>query len=365
MDALIQELIPLYERERARQQPMALAVVLQTAGSTYSKRGAPLLISRAGEYAGLLSGGCLEGDLCVHAQQVIDTGMARQIRYDSRGADAQLFGLGAGCEGALTILVLRVGPEQDWQPLAHFSEALAAGQPTAVGLVVDSTEASSRPGDVLLPGADGDIDTLLAAVTRSREPAWGPTSLQRRIFALPLILPPRLLLLGAGPDATPVVGLAAQLGWTVAVYDHRPALADVGRFPGAARVLLGRPDALATHVTLGEFDAVVVMSHHLDSDATYLRALAASTVRFVGLLGPAPRREKLRSLLGAEFAALAGRLRSPVGLALGGRASASVALAIVAEVHAWWHGCSGESLAGRSGEWLSPPSRARVAAWHP
>lgn len=111
MDALINELMPLYERERATQRPMALAVVLQTAGSTYSKRGAPLLITREGDYSGLLSGGCLEGDLCMHAREVIDSGTARQVSYDSRGPDDELFGLGAGCEGAMSIFLIRVGPE--------------------------------------------------------------------------------------------------------------------------------------------------------------------------------------------------------------------------------------------------------------
>jgi xanthine/CO dehydrogenase XdhC/CoxF family maturation factor len=365
MDALIGELIPLFERERAQQRPMALAVVLETEGSTYSKRGAPLLISRSGEYAGLLSGGCLEGDLCAHAFGVIDRGVARQVRYDSRGPDELLFGLGAGCEGALTIFLLPVGPDQDWQPLAHFRDALAAGRRTAVGLVVDSSDASAPTGSVVLPGAAGPLEALLSEAAHCGQPAWATALTRSRILALPLILPPRLLLLGAGDDARPLVALAAQLGWRVSVYDHRPALAEASRFPGAEGVILGRPEALAATLALDAYDAVVVMSHHLESDAAYLRALAASAVRFVGLLGPAPRRERLRQKLGAEFKALAGRLRSPVGLALGGRASASVALAIVAEVHAWLHGCSGGPLARQGPRPAALPSAARLATCRP
>lgn len=361
VDALIKELMPLFERERANQQPMALGVVLQTAGSTYGKRGAPLLITRAGEYAGLLSGGCLEGDLCMYAREVIDSGRARQISYDSRGPDELLFGLGAGCEGAMTIFLMRVGPEQGWQPLAHFQQALAAHRPSAVGLVVESMDTAPRAGEVLLPGTAGEFDAMLTDFARRGESDWVAPSPRRRVFALPLILPVRLLLLGAGPDAKPLVGFAAQLGWRVSLYDHRPALADASRFPGADCVMLGRPEALQASVFLNSYDAVVVMSHHLESDAAYLRALASSTVRYVGLLGPAPRRERLRKNLDAEFAALGDRLHSPVGLALGGRASASVALAIVAEIHAWLHGCSGGPFAERRTECDSPPSCAPVA----
>jgi xanthine dehydrogenase accessory factor len=83
------------------------------------------------------------------------------------------------------------------------------------------------------------------------------------------------------------------------------------------------------------------MSHHLQSDASYLRVLAASAVGYIGLLGPAPRRDRLRAILGNEFSSLDSRLRSPVGLDLGGRTRASIALAIVAEIHAWLHARTG------------------------
>jgi len=361
VDALISELMPLYERERAANQPMALAIVLHTVGSTYSKPGAPLLVARNGDYAGLLAGGCLEGDLTARAREVMDSGTARQIHYDSRGPDDQLFGLGAGCEGAMTIFVMRVGPEQDWQPLAHFQQALAAHESTAVGLIVESMEARHGAGAVLLQGQAGAFDILLADVARVGRPMWLQCSSQQRAFALPLTLPLRLLLLGAGPDAQPLLGLAAQLGWKVSIYDHRPAYADAARFPGAERVLLGRPEALSASVDIESFDAAVIMSHHLQSDAAYLRALASSSVRYVGLLGPAPRRERLRNLLAAEFAALGARLHSPVGLTLGGRTSTSIALGIVAEIHAWLHGCSARPFAEQAGECRPFRPRSHVA----
>lgn len=361
MDALINELMPLFERERATRRPMALAVVLQTAGSTYSKRGAPLLITREGDYSGLLSGGCLEGDLCTHAREVIDSGTARQVSYDSRGPDDLLFGLGAGCEGAMSIFLMRVGPEQGWQPLAHFQQALAAHQTTAVGLVIESVAATPRPGEVLLPGTATEFDTLLADVAHSGQPEWLPSASPLRVFAMPLILPTRLLLLGAGPDARPLAGLATLLGWSVSLYDHRPAFTEAKSFPAAVSVMLGRPEALPENVDLGSYDAVVIMSHHLESDAAYLRALATSNAPYVGLLGPAPRRERLRESLGAEFAALGDRLRSPVGLALGGRASTSIALAVAAEIHACLHGCSGGPFGERTGARAAPSPRPGVA----
>jgi xanthine/CO dehydrogenase XdhC/CoxF family maturation factor len=130
---------------------------------------------------------------------------------------------------------------------------------------------------------------------------------------------------------------AVRLGWKVTVYDHRAGYADATRFPGAERVVHARADAFGTTLDLAGFEAAVVMSHHLPSDLAYLLALADSDIPYVGLLGPAPRRERLRTELGDKAARLAGRLRSPVGLALGGRSAAGIALAIVAEIHAWLH----------------------------
>ena len=85
-----------------------LATVIRTGGSTYAKPGAQMLIAADGEYAGLLSGGCLEGDLREHARDVAASGEARIVSYDLRSTTDQLFGLGAGCEGAMDILLTRV-----------------------------------------------------------------------------------------------------------------------------------------------------------------------------------------------------------------------------------------------------------------
>jgi xanthine dehydrogenase accessory factor len=86
------------------------------------------------------------------------------------------------------------------------------------------------------------------------------------------------------------------------------------------------------------------MSHHLPSDLSYLQVLSQATIPYIGLLGPAPRREKLLHDLGAQAQQLRTRLHAPVGLALGGRTPESIALAIVAEVHAFLYGATARSL---------------------
>jgi xanthine/CO dehydrogenase XdhC/CoxF family maturation factor len=346
MDFVLGPLLPLFERERAAGRPMALGILVHTAGSTYRKPGAMLLIAQGGEYAGLLSGGCLEGDLAERARAVIDTGQAALVTYDLRHSDDLVWGLGLGCEGAMHILLLRVGAREEWQPLAHLAAAYATHRPTAIGVVTQSRDQGVPLGALLLPPAQATRSALLeppvlaalAAAPRGTVSSLEGAGERWKLLLLPLDPPPRLLLLGAGPDALPVVEFAVRLSWRVSLIDHRPAYAAPAHFPLAERVLLARPEEIAQAVDLGQFAAAVVMSHHLPSDLSYLRALGASSLPYIGLLGPPARRDKLLAELGPQAPHLRPRLRAPVGLNLGGRAPESIALAIIAELQAFLHG---------------------------
>jgi len=357
----IHRLLPLLERCRHRGETPVLATVLRTAGSTYGKPGAQLLIAPSGEYAGLLSGGCLEGDLRERAVDVRTSGRATIVSYDMRSADDELFGLGAGCEGAMDILLSRAGAVESWEPLASLGKAYRSELPAVAALIVESADPAVAPGRTYVetPAAAHAVDAaaeiadwyialraaMRTASTASAHPpevSWFEHEEPRlRALLLPLQLPPRLLIAGAGPDARPVVELAAFLAWRVTVVDHRAAYADPARFALGTEVLELRPHELSAEIPLDRYDAAVVMSHHLDSDLAYLRALAATRVPYVGLLGPAARRERLLRDLGPAAAALQPRLRAPVGLDIGGRAPESIAMAIVGEIHA--------TLAGREG----------------
>jgi len=344
MESSLNSLLPLFEREHAAHRAVALGVLVRTIGSTYRKAGALMLIASNGDYAGLLSGGCLETDLREHALEVIRSGEPRLVDYDTRGGDDLIWGLGLGCEGAISILLLRVGPEQSWQPLSHLVKSLAQRQRTAVGVMVESERPDLPVGAVVLPGStpEGAMQSALESAAAGARPGWFESTAPRcRMFALPLTLPPQLLLLGAGPDAAPVVELAGRLGWRVTLVDHRPAYADASHFPAAERVIQAHPEELPSRLELSAFSATVVMSHHLPSDLAYLRVLSRSAIPYVGLLGPVARRERLLSELESDATGLRGRLRSPVGLAIGGRTPEAVALSIVAEIHAFLHGAEG------------------------
>jgi xanthine dehydrogenase accessory factor len=347
----LHRLLPLFARARQSNEPLVLATVIRTGGSTYAKAGAQMLIAADGEYAGLLSGGCLEGDLREHARAVAVTGAARIVSYDLRSSTDQLFGLGAGCEGAMDVLLSRLSEEDGWQPLPLLEHAYQRGHRVRLAFVTASSETNVERG-LSFPADRTPPDFMLESEPRLREIfatiANAPThsfvrtpTLDIELFIAAFEPPPRLLLLGGGPDARPVAELATFLGWRVTVVDHRSTYLVPVRFPADTKLVESRAADVASAVRLDKHSAAIVMSHHLESDLEYLRALSSSGVPYIGLLGPAARREKLLGDLGDAAVALRPRLRAPVGLDIGGRAPESIALSIVGEVHAFLEGRGG------------------------
>jgi xanthine/CO dehydrogenase XdhC/CoxF family maturation factor len=351
LDAPLGTLVRDYRELRARGAALVLASIVDTAGSTYQKAGARMLIAADGEIRGLLSGGCLENDLRELARDVAAAGNSQLVSYDMRSPDDMVFGMGAGCEGAMRILLQRVGPAEDWQPLEAMACCHDAGRREALATVIESADPDRPAGTCFWEGATTTGVPEPAAVAALRRRALGagrplletlePPTGVLQCLAAPIESPPALLLLGAGPDARPLARLAVELGLRVTVVDHRPAYAEPRYFPGCD-VRCIDADSVAQSVAIGGYAAAVVMSHYLPADEAYLRALARGGPRYVGLLGPSARRERLLASLGHDAAGLRGRLRGPVGLDIGARTPQAIAISIVAEIHAF--------LAGRHGE---------------
>ena len=333
-------LLRFFEQRRERGEALALVTIYETSGSTYSKAGTHMLIDGDGDFHGMLSGGCLEGDLALRAAAVIDAGEAQTVTYDL-AQDDELWGLGVGCDGVMHVFLQALTPANGYQPFEAIAAAMQGDRPVRFAIVIDSAHPEIRPGAAALDAENGArglgiADAAAGQLLRDgKRPALERMVLddnQIRVLAGTIQPPPRLLVLGAGPDAEPVVQFAAELGWRCTVVDHRDAYVASGNFGGAENVLCLPAGALAENLELSRYDAAVVMSHHLASDRAYLEQLAATAMRYVGLLGPAARRDRLLSELGKSAATLAGRLRGPAGINIGGRGPAAIALSIVAEI---------------------------------
>ena len=139
----------MYERARAERSPLVLATVVATRGSTYRKAGAQMLIGSGGRYEGILSGGCLEGDLAAHAASVLETGTPKMVRYDNRGDDDLLWGLGAGCEGGMDVWLVRLDPAANWEPFATLSQCFEQRVRARYAFVLDSAVPALPVGTTL------------------------------------------------------------------------------------------------------------------------------------------------------------------------------------------------------------------------
>ena len=340
-----QKLLSFFDTRRDAGQPLVLATVYETAGSTYSKAGAEMLIESDGIFQGMLSGGCLEGDLALRAQAVLETGEPQRVDYDLRLENEDLWGLGVGCDGIMRVFLQALTPLNGYSPFDAIATLRRGFRRGVIATVIEADHPAAGATAVTngefesVSAPDGDAASELLALARAAleqpESALRTVNLAGTdatvLFAVADPIP-RLLVLGAGLDAAPVLAFATELGWQCTVADHRPGYLQRGDLDAAERTVCAPAASLSDSVELDTFDAAIVMSHHLESDQHYLAALAGSAVPYVGLLGPPARRERLIAALGETARGLESRLHGPAGLDLGGRGPAAIALSIVAEI---------------------------------
>jgi xanthine/CO dehydrogenase XdhC/CoxF family maturation factor len=339
-------LIDRFLASRERGDSMVMVTVYDTLGSTYSKAGTRMLIIDGGGSEGLISGGCLEGDLAARARKVLETHTAMAVTYDLRDESDELFGLGVGCNGLIRVLLQPLSADSAYQPMAAIAGVLLGEHNGGIGTVIESGRADCTAGAAVVVaegivtafGVPAEIEPRFAAGIESA----GVSRVARLVsepdgsvvLYAPLAPIPRILILGAGLDAVPLVNVIAELGWRVTLADHRPGYLERNGFGRAEERHVVRPETLAGDLPLANFDAIVVMSHHLATDREYLRQLAANESTYLGLLGPPARKRRLLDELGDAGRVLETRLRGPVGIDIGADSAESIALSIAAEMQA-------------------------------
>lgn len=336
------KLLNAFDRWAAEGRPLALATVIETEGSTYSKPGAQMLITDDGVFQGMLSGGCLEGDLAERAAAVMAAGTPQIVTYDLGQNDDHLWGLGVGCDGLMRIFVQPLTKSGNYQPFTTMAAAFSGDERQSVLIVLESGNTDLPVGRSCIL-QDGNVvwtdieDRFLQKLTgigaQSAIAEIRTSGFDVRVFNTTIAPPPSILLLGAGLDAEPVVRLFDELGWRVTVNDHRPAYVEAGDFSRAEQVHCLPAAEVGSRIDFNRYAAVVVMSHHLETDRVYLESLSSSKVPYIGLLGPPDRHKRLLEELGDVSDRLRSRVHGPVGIDIGARGPAPIALSIVAEVY--------------------------------
>jgi xanthine dehydrogenase accessory factor len=308
-------------RMHARNEDAVLGIVIGSEGSTYQKPGAMVLLDDNGLRHGVISGGCLEPALEDAARNVRASGRAAAVEFDARGDEDLLFGSGIGCRGRMRLLLLPLPPQA---PLARaLFAALDRGTALRLAFAADQNELGA-----------GRADSVDAEKSVSAQ--WTGAGLAGEVRAaldwrVEIASPPRILLLGAGPETAPLAAIARRLGWFADVVEHRGRWAAFAKAAAVDRLIDLAPEAASAALAQERYDAVLAMSHNYSMDLAWLRFAAAHATGYVGLLGPAARRDALLGELDAESRErLTPRLHAPVGLDLGGHGGAAIALAIAA-----------------------------------
>ncbi len=347
MNHSIAELCRFFESSAQKEAGLVIATILRTEGSTYRKAGARALIDASGRASGMLSGGCLETDLHERAARALARARPERVWYDTRTSEDPIWGIGSGCEGAVDIWLQPELPQTGYPFMRYLQQCLADDLCAQVVTVVGGDARPEELGAHTFRGRAAE-SPLTARLAEELLPSVGDQLRTVRfeertleVFVGALGPPPRLLICGAGFDAIPVHNFAAALGWHVTVFDHRPAYANEAQFPLAARVICARAEELPRHLGPASFDAAVVMSHHLPADIAYLRALVTRPPRYIGLLGPPARRQRLLAEAGSAARDIATRIYGPAGLDIGAGTPEAIALAIVAQIQATLSGKAG------------------------
>lgn len=323
-----------------------LAVVLDADGSTYAGAGGLALFAQAGQ-SGWLSGGCLEPAIAAAASECARDGRIGWMEIDTRDDAALFSGAALGCRGRLRIALLPLAPQpalggvlRAWLA-GGVALRLRIGSASLEGIVAAADPAVEQPDGVRArrveasrpPAVQWHAGSASASATLPADAMPWPAP--RDGWSLHWPAPPEVAVFGGGPESPVLLPLLRALGWRTTLVERRDrwrgfgALADVHRDDTPARVLA---DGLRC-------EAALVMHHAFEDDLGALLALAAHEVGFIGLLGPGRRRDDLFSLLDPTArAALQPRLRSPVGLRLGGQGPQAIALSIAAQLQAWRSG---------------------------
>lgn len=288
-----------------------LATVARTWGSSPRPVGSMMALRNDGRVVGSVSGGCIEDDLIhryttVHGGNGLTEGAPEVVRYGVSADEAHRFGL--PCGGTLE-LILEFSPS--WQSLEDVLVQLDAGRLMRRCLALQSNtvtlEATATPEQFSFDG-QYMINTL------------GPGY--------------RMLMIGAGALAEYLACMALFNGFKVAVCDPRPEYIETWAVSGV-ECIVGMPDDVVRDFAVDLRTCIVALSHDPKLDDLALLEALNSPAFYIGAIGSRRnsqlRRERLIEHFGETQASLE-RLHGPIGIYIGSKTPAEIAVSVMAEI---------------------------------
>ena len=307
-------------------QGVAMATVVATWGSSPRPVGSHLAVNEAGEFAGSVSGGCIEGAVIQEARTAIADGQSRLLEFGV--SDERAWEVGLACGGRVQVHVEKLDPAI-FDRLMH--ERAAKRSVARVFRLSDKTSILLTVDDVVgqLVLSPPQSDALAARLTSGQSGALDDIG---DIFARVYVPAPRLLIVGAVHIAQALAPMATMAGFDVTVIDPRRAFASEARFPDVALTDEWPDDALRRLAPDAQ-TAIVTLSHDPKIDDPALTVALSGPAFYIGSLGSRRTHEmRVARLTGFGLADQIHRIRAPVGLDLGGRYPSEIAVAILGEI---------------------------------
>jgi xanthine dehydrogenase accessory factor len=338
------DLLERFRTAREGERRLAMATLIAAEGASSSIVGAKTFVGETGGILGSVTiGGCLDARAVEAADRVLASDRAEIL--DIALADEDAWDLGLACGGAVRLLVEPVaggdGPHPAADAYAAAQRIIDAGRPALVvrpldgaglRLVIDAD--GTCTGTLGSAATDARVSALAAAHRDAAPGVLRDAADGASYFVESFATPVTVAIFGAGEVAVVLSRIARELGMRVVVVDARARYATRARFPHADQIRVGDPGVIAGELPHTGDTYVVIVSHDYKYELPVLRQVLRAPVGYLGLMSSRTRGEKLRAFLAGEgfTAEEMARIRTPIGVKIGARTPAQVAVSIAAEL---------------------------------
>jgi len=363
----IKHIIETYHKIDFSRQKAALATVVRVEGSSYRRTGARMLITDSGEWIGGISGGCLEGDALKRAKLAMAQGKPTIVTYDTTDDDPYQIGVGLGCNGIIDVLLTPLDFKNDNNAVLTLKNCVNSRTPNVVISVTDlkgkfeyfSLGQTFRfdnrenflqkfPNSEIAKDLLIQIENCLLTET-STSKSYETDNSEIKFFIEVIIPSTHLLIYGGNYDIYPMVKLAKEIGWKVSVICN-PLKVHKYLFEMADEVI---DKEKSQHILIDPYTVALLMAHDYETDFRNMRNLLKTDIKYIGMLGPKKRTDKMFIKLSEDGQAInqqdLARIATPVGLDIGATTPEEIAIAIIAEIKTFFSGRDGSRLTFREG----------------
>lgn len=322
-----------------KSEKFVMGTVTAVEGSSYRSEGSKMLIDERGGTFGLISGGCLEGDMVRHANEVYQTGKSKIVSYDLRAEDDLGWGRGTGCNGTIYVYLEVVGwniakDNNGYSIWEKIDNCLISGlQISSLKLYDDNTNASeviylSEAGEIFGETKYsehylGDLQQFL-----KQEKKVEIVLLKNKKILMELYKPEEpLFIFGAGEDVEPLAELASRLDFSVRIIDPRKARCNRQNFPEADQFIIEFPHIYVKEHKLSRNSFVIIITHYFQWDKELVNHFMKYPPNYLGILGP---KERTKRLLHPN--PVPSTIHSPIGLEIFAEGAEEIAVSICAEL---------------------------------